>query len=83
MRRDVYAQKGASYDFPIYTRDGAIDSSLALSRTLSQVPTFSIDRVYVSMGVRDQAERWLRENRDSIISSAVREEHRNGTPSES
>ncbi len=71
VRRDVYAQKGGSYDFPVYTKDGAIDSSLALSRTLAQVPTFSVDRVYVSLGVRDEADRWLATNRDKIITGAA------------
>ncbi len=83
VRRDVYAQKGGSYDFPVYTKAGEIDSSLALSRTLSQVPTFSVDRVYVSMAVRDEADRWVAKNRDKIVTGAVREEHSNGTPSES
>jgi hypothetical protein len=71
VRRDVYAQKGGSYDFPVYTKDRAIDSSLALSRTLAQVPTFSVDRVYVSLAVRDEAERWLAANRDKIITGAA------------
>jgi HD superfamily phosphohydrolase len=83
VRRDVYAQKGGSYDFPVYTKAGEIDSSLALSRTLSQVPTFSVDRVYVSTVVRDEAERWVAKNRDKIIAQAVGEEHSNGTPTES
>ena len=83
VRRDVYAQKGGSYDFSVYTKDGAIDSSLALSRTLSQVPTFSVDRVYVSIEIRDEAERWLAQDRDEVISGAVEEEHLNGTPSQS
>jgi uncharacterized protein len=75
VRRDVYAQKGGSYDFPVYTKAGEIDSSLALSRTLSQVPTFSVDRVYVSMAAREEAERWVAKNRDKIITGAVGEEH--------
>jgi HD superfamily phosphohydrolase len=65
--RDVYSQKGSSYDFPVHTKDEQIDSSLALSRTLSQVPTFSVDRVYVSLEFRKKAESWLVENRENII----------------
>lgn len=74
VRRDVYAQKGGSYDFPVYTKSGDIDSSLALSRTLSQVPTFSVDRVYVSMTARDEAELWVDQNRQRTITGARREE---------
>ncbi len=81
VRRDAYAQKGASYDFPVYTKAGEIDSSLALSRTLSQVPTFSVDRVYVSMAARDEAERWVAKNRHDIITNSITREDSNGTPS--
>jgi HD superfamily phosphohydrolase len=81
VRRDVYAQKGGSYDFPVFTKAGEIDSSLALSRTLSQVPTFSVDRVYVSTAVRSEAEGWVATNLDEIITRAVGEEHSDGTPS--
>ena len=83
VRRDTYAQKGGSYDFPVYTKAREIDSSLALSQTLSKVPTFSVDRVYVSVAVRDEAERWIGENRNKIIAGTPREEHSNGTLSES
>jgi len=83
VRRDVNAQKGGSYDFPVYTKAKEIDSSLALSPTLSKVPTFSVDRVYVSTAVRDEAERWVAKNRDKIIAGTGGEEHSDGTPSES
>ena len=83
VRRDVYAQKGASYNFPVYTKAEEIDSSLALSKTLSQVPTFSVDRVYVGIDVRDEAARWVAKNREKIIFEKRGEEHSNGTPSES
>jgi HD superfamily phosphohydrolase len=83
VRRDAYAQKGASYDFPVYTKSEEIDSSLALSPTLSQVPTFSVDRVYVSTSIRDEAEHWVAENRGKIITGKTTEEHLNGTSSES
>jgi hypothetical protein len=79
--RDLYAQKGGSYDFPIYTKDEKIDSSLALSRTLSQVPTFSVDRVYVSVDVREEAERWLIEDRENIIGGHTKQENSDEPPS--
>lgn len=81
--RDVYAQTGGSYDFPIYTKDEKIDSSLALSRTLSQVPTFSVDRVYVSVDVREEAERWLIEDRENIIRGITNQEISDGSSSKS
>jgi hypothetical protein len=81
VRRDAYAQQGASYDFPVYTKARDIDSSLALSQTLSKVPTFSVDRIYVSIGARDEAAHWVQKNRSKLISGTVGEEHRNGTSS--
>lgn len=80
VRRDDYAQKGASYDFPVYTKAGDIDSSLALSQTLSKVPTFSVDRIYVSVTARAEAERWVAKNRNKIITGEIGEEHSDGTP---
>jgi hypothetical protein len=82
VRRDAHAQKGGSYDFPVFTKAGEIDSSLALSQTLSKVPTFFVDRVYVSMAIRGEAERWVEKNRDKIITKIVAKEHSDGTPSE-
>jgi HD superfamily phosphohydrolase len=70
VRRDTYAQKGGSYDFPVYTKAAEIDSSLALSKTLSQVPTFSIDRVYVSVTDRSGSERWIEEHKDEALTRA-------------
>ena len=78
VRRDAHAQKGGSYDFPVLTKAGEIDSSLALSQTLSQVPTFSVDRVYVSMDVREEVERWILENRSKIITAAAKKEEQSG-----
>lgn len=71
VRRDVYPQKGGSYDFPVYTKEGVIDSSLALSSTLAQVPTFSVDRVYVSIDIREDAQRWLTQDRERLVSGKV------------
>ena len=83
VKRDAYAQKGASYNFPVYTKSQEIDSSLALSKTLSQVPTFAVDRVYVSTDIRTEAETWLTKNRQTIIFGIKKEEYSNGTPSKS
>lgn len=83
VRRDAYAQKGASYDFPVYTKAGEIDGSLRLSTTLSQVPTFSVDRVYVSTDAREEAEHWVSTNREKILTRAIGQESSNGASSKS
>jgi hypothetical protein len=78
VRRDAYTQTGGSYDFPVYTKARDIVSSVALSPTLSKIPTFSVDRVYVSIAIRDEAKRWVDKNRDRIITGAIGEEHSSG-----
>lgn len=83
VRRDVYSQEGGSYHFPVYTKEEEIDSSLALSRTLSQVPTFAVDRVYVDPDIREEAQRWLTTDRANIIAKVTKQEDRDGTASKS
>lgn len=83
VRRDTYPQKGGSYDFPVYTKAGEIDRSLKLSETLSKVPTFSVDRVYVSVAVREEADKWISKNREQIVTATYNEEHSDGTATKS
>jgi HD superfamily phosphohydrolase len=83
VRRDVYPQKGGSYNFPVYTKEEKIDSSLALSKTLSQVPTFAVDRVYVDPVIRKEAQLWLASDRVKIIGTTTKQENRDGAASKS
>lgn len=48
VRRDAYILEIERIDFPIYTRDGRILSSLSMSKTLQRVPDFAIDCLYVN-----------------------------------
>lgn len=70
VRRDLYPGAASGADFPVRTRDGRIASSKSLSATLSSVPTFSIDYVFIRPDLREQAERWLSENLDRVIPAA-------------
>jgi hypothetical protein len=63
----LYSQKGGSPDFPVRMRDGRIVSSLAVSGVLNNVPVLSVDYVFAQRDVFDQAENWLKENRNTII----------------
>lgn len=68
VRRDTYIPEVEGVDFPIYTRDGRILSSLSMSKTLQRVPDFAVDCLYVDPQIRNEAESWLAERRDQIIS---------------
>jgi len=67
VRFDSYRQRGGGLDFPVLGRDGRIASSLSMSETLKRVPVVAVDYVFISPDIRDDAERWMRKNRDSII----------------
>jgi len=67
VRRDTYIPEVEGVDFPVYTRDGRILSSLSMSSTLQRVPGFAVDCLYIHPHIRMEAEGWLTENRDQII----------------
>jgi len=74
LRHDRLPQGGSSTDFPVKTGDGRIVSSLALSDVLKKLPIVNIDRVLVAPEFRPDAERWLKEYRDEIISRIAEDE---------
>ena len=74
VRFDSYRQKGGGLDFPVLGRDGRIASSLYMSETLARVPVVAEDYVFISSGIRGDAARWLKENRESIIASPREED---------
>jgi hypothetical protein len=45
IRRDTYIPEAEGIEFPVYTRDGRILSSLSMSETLRGVPDFAVDCV--------------------------------------
>jgi len=54
---DRYTQKGKGIRFPVLTRDGSIEWSIALSDTLKQVPTFTVEYVFVDPLLSEEAKR--------------------------
>lgn len=74
MRHDKYNKEGSGLNFPILVRDGRIVSSLALSETLKNVPVVAVDYVFINPELREEAEKWLKENRETIILSIIEEE---------
>jgi len=67
FRHDSYIQKGAAYDFPVLWTDGSSVSSLALSKTLGAIPLVAIEYVFVCREKQHEVEKWLGENKATII----------------
>jgi HD superfamily phosphohydrolase len=64
---DEYRQRQSGTEFPVQLRDRRIASSLAESEVLRNVPLVAIEYVFVAPEIRDQAEKWLEQNRGEII----------------
>ncbi len=60
-------------DFPVLRQDGQTESAAALSEVIAQVPTTSFERVMISPEKREEAARWLSENRDTLLSAVAAE----------
>jgi uncharacterized protein len=67
FRHDRYAQAGGAPDFPVRRRDDRINSSLAISETLKNLPVVSIDYVFADRSINEEAEKWLNSERQAII----------------
>ena len=67
VRLDSYPAKSGSVDFPVYTRNERIESSLDMSKTLKEIPTFGVDYVFIDPSLREKAKDWLKQNRERII----------------
>lgn len=66
VRFDTYKQKGSGFNFPVLI-DGRISSSLAMSEVLKTVPIVAVDYVFINPDYRKEAEKWLKEEREKII----------------
>jgi uncharacterized protein len=60
-----------SAEFPVRDRDGNSVSSLAISQVLQQLPEPRNEYVYVVRERREDARKWLRDNRRAIIEAAA------------
>jgi hypothetical protein len=53
--------------FPVFSRDGRIQNSLALSETLQKVPVFAADLIFIDPELRDEASRWVQDHLNEIL----------------
>lgn len=68
VRKDEYAPRTTpGPDFPVLDRNGQVVSSVQLSKVLGQVPAFQSGYVFVRRELREEAQRWLNQERDGIV----------------
>ena len=67
FRHDRYTQESGAPDFPVCLRNGDIESSLALSETLTHLPVMSVDYVFACRKIFNEAQKWLDGHRKNII----------------
>ena len=53
------------------TRDNRISSSLAVSEVLTTLPVVAYDYVMVVPEIREDAVRWLSDNRDDLLATQI------------
>ena len=73
VRLDPVQPSSSDLDFPVLKGDGQTESAAALSEVIARVPTTSFERVMISPEKRDDANRWLSENRDTLLSAVTAE----------
>jgi len=75
VRKDNYKQRGNGHEFPVITEDKQILSSLELSDTLKNVPIVAVDYVFINPELYQDAEKWKKENIQTIILLKKEENH--------
>ncbi|WP_342771877.1 MULTISPECIES: HD domain-containing protein [unclassified Methanoculleus] len=74
VRHDKPKTSAGQTGFPVFEPDERIVSSLLKSDTLRYIPEVAAEAVYLHPGLLDDGRRWLHENRESIIESALESE---------
>ncbi len=69
IRFDSPSQKGESIDFPVFMKDGRIESSSSLSQTLNQIPVVKTEYIFIKRELEYEAKQWLESERSGIIES--------------
>jgi HD superfamily phosphohydrolase len=74
VRRDSYAQPGATIDFPVERRDGNVTSAQAISDVLPYIPSAAVDNVFVRRDLLGDAEQWLSKEKAQVIQPTLTEQ---------
>jgi hypothetical protein len=79
LRRDRRPAKNEGILFPVLTKDQRVASSLTMSETLRNIPTAAFDFIFIDGALAEDAKKWLKEERATIIQAEEREEN-DGSP---
>ena len=71
VRRRAYQPSEAQTDFPVLGSDGRVESSHAISNPLRNIPLVDVGFVLISPDHLEEATRWIRSEKDSILSAAT------------
>ena len=67
VRFDSFREKSSAVSFPVLNKDSRVVSALALSQTMAKLSLVTVDFVFISLEKREEAKRWLEENRKTLI----------------
>ena len=73
VRNRSYPPSEAQTDFPVLSLDGRVESSNALSNPLRNIPLVDVGFVLVNPDHAQDARKWIRSERDSILTGTGRE----------
>ena len=71
VRLDSYTSSGGPFDFPVLQPDGRITSSALLSPLLLHIPPTAIDYIFVDPEIRDEARKYVVENREELLAGST------------
>lgn len=75
LRYDKVPYKSGKFlDFPVLLKDGRVASAFEVSPVLANLPTFSLEYVFVDRSLYNKAEKWLNDNRKRIIENITETE---------
>ncbi len=74
VHSSIYSESNKRVDFPVRLSGGDVVSSLDESTVLSNIPVVMAEFVYVSADKRQEAEKWAKDEIDSIIKPSLEEE---------
>jgi HD superfamily phosphohydrolase len=71
VRHDPYTSGTEAEEFPVYQRDSTIASSVALSPTLQNGPSFAVDYVFIDPDLKEKAKAWLDAQKSKILTEGA------------
>ena len=69
VKLDTYVQSGPVFGFPVELSDGRIASASDVSDLMQRLPTPAIDFVFVEPTIRDEAQTYIRDRREDILTT--------------